>query len=145
MNTQSSKCNKSNNLSASTVADVSTTAATKNSSVGRSAIVNVNETSMTVVVAGDAPSRNPTASSGKSTKVCNPYKKHQSAVSSAAVAPVAASTECGGISTVVEPTIVDINTAQGTLNNAATTSSKLSTIRNPYKKPAAVVPALSTT
>ncbi len=65
-------------------------------------------------------------------------------MASAAAAPVAATTKSGGLSVVVETTISDINVDGGTLTNAATTSSKLSTIRNPYKKPAAVIPACCT-
>jgi hypothetical protein len=45
MNTPSLKRNKSNNLSASAIADVTSIAASSNSSVGGSAIVNVNEPS----------------------------------------------------------------------------------------------------
>jgi hypothetical protein len=140
MNTHSSKRNASKKI-AVIAAPVDSTTATANTSIaGESTIVDVNVPSATLGVGVDATSTEATAplAAAKPTKVQNPYKKQS------AVPPAGAATKSRGITIVNESTIATINISDVNFNDATTTSANFAIVKNPYKKQAALVPALLT-
>jgi hypothetical protein len=136
MNTCSSKHNASKNIAATDAPGGSSSTTAKSSTEGESTIVNNNVPSVTVGVEVDATSREATATLvvAKSTKVQNPYKKQS------AVAPAGAPMK--SILTAGESTIASVNIDDVMLNNATISSTKFAKVQNPYKKQAAVIPAL---
>jgi hypothetical protein len=103
--------------------DGTTSTTTKSSTAGEGTIVNLNVPSATDGVVVDASSREATATSAKSTKEQNPYKKQS------AVAPAGATTKSGGTSTAVLSAVADVSISDNILNNATTPSANFTKLK----------------